>query len=156
MWNGTLFVASGEDDSSSIITDEALGDESGFEVTSRGGSRFVYNGVGGQNLSDQGVTVGSRFELIHFGEDRFSLWGLVHFLLSRIGSHWNRLLWLQSVIESHSCVCDSYTQHKPYLEEPDWCICFARSIRLPFWIKQHVVSPPIVKRHVTLPILLCH
>ena len=35
--------------------------------------------------------------------------------------------------------------HKPYPEElPDWCTFFARSIALPFKLKRHVVSTPIV------------
>ena len=80
-----MFVASGEDDGAGVVADEALGDDSGFEVVCGRGSRFVYDGVGGQDLSHQRVTVGSRFELIHFGEHGFSLCGFVPFLLSRIG-----------------------------------------------------------------------
>jgi len=88
-----LFVASGEDDGAGVVADEALGDDSGFDVMGRGGSRFVHDGVGGQDLSHQGVTVGSRFELIHFGEDGFSLCRFVDILLSGIGGcHWNRKL----------------------------------------------------------------
>lgn len=47
----TLFVASGEDDGAGVVADEALGDDSGFDVMGRGRSRFVHDGVGGQDLS---------------------------------------------------------------------------------------------------------
>jgi len=80
-----LFVASGEDDGAGVVADEALGDDSGFDVMGRGRSRFVHDGVGGQDLGHQRVTVGSGFELIHFGEDGFSLGRFVDILLSGIG-----------------------------------------------------------------------
>ena len=73
-----MFVASREDDGAGFIADEALGDESGAKVVGRGGSPFVQDGVGRQHLRHQGVTVGSRFQLIHFREYRFSLRRFLH------------------------------------------------------------------------------
>lgn len=73
-----MFVASGEKDGASLVADEAFGDESGTKVLrGSGGPSFLQNSFGGDDLNDQGVTVGSRFQVIHFDEHRLPLGGFV-------------------------------------------------------------------------------
>ena len=76
-----MFIARGEDDGAGVVADEALGDESGTNVVRRRGSSLLQHSVGGQHLCNQSVTVGSRFQLIHFGENRFSLGRFLTLLL---------------------------------------------------------------------------
>lgn len=82
-----MFVASGEKDRAGLVADKALGDESGTEILrgGSGGTAFLQDGVGGDDFNDQGVTVGSRFEVIDFDEHRLPLCGFVRgsFLLIR-------------------------------------------------------------------------
>ena len=86
-----MFIASSKDDSAGLVADEALSDESGTKVPRSGRSALLQNGIGGQDLRDQGVTGGSGFELIHFGEDRLSFCGFAvssaFLLLLRVRRH---------------------------------------------------------------------
>lgn len=68
-----MIVASGEEDGSGFVSDEALGDSIRSEVRRRSGVRFLRNGGLADDFDGQGVSARAWFELIDFDEDWFLL-----------------------------------------------------------------------------------
>lgn len=69
-----MIVASGEEDGSGLVSDEALGDPIRTEVRRGGGGvRFLRNGGLIDDFDGQGVSARAWFEMIDLDEDGFLL-----------------------------------------------------------------------------------
>ena len=64
-----MIVPGSEDDGSSLVADQALGD-SGLAEVVRHRSALLQDGVGGEDLGYESVAAGAGLELIDLDEDR--------------------------------------------------------------------------------------